>query len=185
MPTKICTSCNVEKEESSFHLRKKNSLSRHAKCKLCTSKYQKDKIASLNGEELVAYRAKDRAKQQSRRANRATAILVDSKSSDRKRGFSFDLTRPFVEQMISCPCSYCGADDIEMTLDRIDNSKGHLMDNVVSSCVRCNMVRRDMPHRAWLTVAKGMREAREANLFGEWTGSIHKKLASRKGIEPL
>jgi hypothetical protein len=57
-----------------------------------------------------------------------------------------------------------------MTLDRIDNDKGHTEDNVVPACIRCNYTRRSMPYEAWLVVAKGMREARERGLFGEWTG---------------
>jgi len=59
-----------------------------------------------------------------------------------------------------------------MTLDRIDNDKGHTQDNVVPACIRCNYARRSMPYEAWLVVAKGMREAREQGLFGDWTGRV-------------
>jgi hypothetical protein len=62
-----------------------------------------------------------------------------------------------------------------MTLDRKDNSIGHLLDNVVPCCIRCNYIRRDMPFEAWLIVATGIRKAKELGLFGTWTCSIHKR----------
>jgi len=60
-----------------------------------------------------------------------------------------------------------------MTLDRIDDAKGHTADNVVPACIRCNYARRDMPYKAWLVVAKAMRKARALGLFGNWTGAVH------------
>jgi hypothetical protein len=57
-----------------------------------------------------------------------------------------------------------------MTLDRIDNKRGHSRANVVPACIRCNYARRDMPYAAWLCLAPGLRVALEQGLFGEWTG---------------
>jgi hypothetical protein len=97
-------------------------------------------------------------------------IWEDTRRDDRKKGRENDLTKEFIAAEIAKGCSYCGESKIRMTLDRIDNSKGHTQNNVVPACIRCNYTRRAMPHQAWLVVAKGMREAREANLFGDWTG---------------
>ena len=101
-------------------------------------------------------------------------ICAESRSSDRKRGLSNDMTRVFIRDLIQHGCCYCGETQIRMTLDRIDNALGHTTANVVPACVRCNYARRDMPYDAWLIVAKGMRTAREAGLFGTWTGGPHK-----------
>jgi len=57
-----------------------------------------------------------------------------------------------------------------MTLDRIDNLKGHSFDNVVPACIRCNYARRNMSYEAWLCLTEGMRRARELDLFKGWTG---------------
>jgi len=65
-----------------------------------------------------------------------------------------------------------------MTLDRINNSKGHLMNNVVPACRRCNTTRGDMPYKAWLFLVDGMRKARLANAFGNWNG-INNKLRKK------
>jgi len=113
-----------------------------------------------------------------RKADRAACIgverfiLKDSRKSDRKYGRENNLTKEFIADEISKGCSYCGDSEIRMTLDRIDNDQGHTQDNVVSACIRCNYTRKDMPYKAWLVVARGMREAREVGLFSGWTGRV-------------
>jgi hypothetical protein len=96
--------------------------------------------------------------------------LSDSRKADRKRSWTSDLTLELVEQLLTLPCSYCGDSKGRMTLDRVDNSIGHLASNLVPACLRCNYVRRDMPYQAWLIVARGMKEANEKGLFGSWWG---------------
>jgi hypothetical protein len=59
-----------------------------------------------------------------------------------------------------------------MTVDRIDNNKGHLLTNVVPACLRCNLARGDMPYEAWLCLVPGLKEAREKGLFGAWIGKV-------------
>lgn len=103
-------------------------------------------------------------------------ILVDSRSSDKKKGLTGnDLDEPFVIDTISHGCEYCGDSTGRMTLDRIDNSKAHTKDNVKPSCLRCNYARSDMPFSAWLELVPGMRSAREKGLFGDWDGHRGKK----------
>ena len=56
-------------------------------------------------------------------------------------------------------CSYClrplladyaARDPGQWTLDRVDNRLGHNGDNVVLSCLGCNLQRRSKPHRGFL-----------------------------------
>lgn len=86
------------------------------------------------------------------------------------RGHACDLTKQEIEQLIVRGCDYCGEKSLRMTLDRIDNSKGHTRENVVPACIRCNYARRNMPYEAWLCLVGGMRQAREKGLFKDWTG---------------
>jgi hypothetical protein len=97
-------------------------------------------------------------------------IYEDSRRSDKKKGFQNDLTLEFIKREISKGCSYCGEVDLRMSLDRIDNSIGHLQSNVQPACIRCNYARRSMPYAAWVCLIHGLREAREKGLFGNWTG---------------
>ena len=101
---------------------------------------------------------------------RSKMIVRDSRGTDRKRGLDNDLDTEFVDWLVADGCSYCGDTSIKMTVDRLDNTKGHLKTNVVAACIRCNYVRRDMPLAAWKRVAEAMRVARTLNLFGDWVG---------------
>lgn len=67
-----------------------------------------------------------------------------------------------------------------MTLDRKDNTIGHVQSNVVPACYRCNLTRGDMPYEAWVYLIDGMRLAREAGAFGNWKS----KLVRQTGLEP-
>lgn len=116
-----------------------------------------------------------------RRRNPACAVLEDSRRSDRKQGRENDLDQPFIESFLAQPCTYCGETRLRMTLDRVDNSLGHLKSNVLPACERCNYVRRDMPFEAWCLIAQAMRRSREQGLFGDWVGSIH----TREPLKPL
>lgn len=102
-------------------------------------------------------------------------ILEDSKNSDKKRGHRNDLDKAFICELIKNGCSYCGEIKLRMTLDRVDNAKGHTKKNVVPACVRCNYTRGNMPHEAWLCLIDGMKRARLDGLFGDWTGRLNRK----------
>lgn len=109
-----------------------------------------------------------------RREQPAVAIFRDSKKSDKKKGRENNLDIPFIEAIIQEPCSYCGETSLRMTLDRKDNCLGHIKSNVVGACLRCNYARGDMPYKAWLFLIPGLRLAKEAGAFDEWTGGTHK-----------
>jgi len=176
---KQCRNCHQQKPESEFYAyRSKASGVVNIKpdCKKClvVLQYAREK---LNPERLAARRRViyNRASEQRRTGvNTAHWIYIDAKSSDRKRGFDNDLTRVFIEQTVENGCCYCGATTLRMTLDRIDNSTGHLRSNVVPACIRCNYMRRDMPYEAWLVITPAVRRAHERGLFGDWTGRIIK-----------
>lgn len=125
---------------------------------------------------LVRKQAERRAAKEhaERRAGVRSEVWIwrDSRRSDRKHGRLNNLTKQFIADLISSGCIYCGETKLRMTLDRVDNNLGHLQDNVVPCCIRCNYIRRDMPHEAWLFLRAGLREARERAAFGNWTGRI-------------
>ena len=123
-----------------------------------------------------AIRDRDSARQSASRKIKANVdrwICVQSRSSDRKRGMVNDMTRPFIKDLIKDGCLYCGDTTIRMTLDRIDNSNGHIKTNVVPACLRCNLLRRDMPYAAWLILVPKVRQAREQGAFGAWIPGPH------------
>ena len=150
---KRCSSCTALKPLSEFQRCKQNKDGYRGRCKNC--------IAVVDGE----------ARKQSRKdpAFRAKWICEDSKR-DKKKGRQNDLSVDFVEGLIASGCAYCGDTHLQMTLDRIDNALGHLRTNVVPSCIRCNLLRSDMPYEAWYFLLPAVRAARERGLFGDWIG---------------
>lgn len=175
MPTdKLCKTCNTRKPIEEFGL---NSPARNGKryrrchCRPCHTKIRKGYATSPEATRRAEQKRLSKATAE-RAANERTEhyIRLDTRASDRKKGRKNDLTKEFIAEQIAKGCTYCGESQIRMTLDRIDNDRGHTMDNVVSACVRCNHVRGDMPYEAWVVVARAMRRVRKQGLFGDWRG---------------
>lgn len=132
---------------------------------------------SLAAMETTRQNEKDR-RAQIERSQRASGsnlsgwILEDSRKADRRKGLENDLDREFIEHLLEIhpDCSYCGERTIRRTLDRVDNTKGHLKTNVRVACIRCNLLRHDMPFEAWMSLVPHIRTTREQGLFGTWIG---------------
>jgi len=75
----------------------------------------------------------------------------------KQRGLSFDLTKEDFSFLTKMNCFYCGAKPGQVArkkrcngtyiyngIDRMDNSKGYTIDNVVPCCKACNWMKLDM-----------------------------------------
>jgi len=176
-PTKRCTKCGQEKPlEEMDTVRKGGRTYYRSRCRTCNTA----RIRQWDGENPEGVEARyDRKAAYACKIRRDPAlwhkaIYADCRASDRRRGMDNDLTPEHIRSLIDQGCSYCGEAKLRMTLDRIDNERGHTQDNVVPACIRCNYIRRNMPYEAWLVIAKGIRKAREHGLFGEWVGRAKK-----------
>ncbi len=100
----------------------------------------------------------------------AIFIVHDSRRNDKKRGRNNDLTLEAVRSLFTetPECSYCHSDDIKLTLDRVNNSQGHTLNNVVVACMRCNLLRGNMPYKAWISIVPAIVATLEKGLFGSW-----------------
>lgn len=104
------------------------------------------------------------------RQNRDRVILNNCRKGDRTLGLETTLTRAEIRSLISKPCEYCGDKNDRMGVDRVDNAIGHQLDNCVPCCIRCNMLKRDMPTEAWRVLAPAVRKVFRSGLFGNWVG---------------
>ena len=75
------------------------------------------------------------------------------------------LTFEEYERLISDPCHYCDADISKARgsgLDRLDNSKGYEVGNVVPCCKACNTGRNaNFTHDEWMVAVKAVLEFRK------------------------
>lgn len=85
----------------------------------------------------------------------ASNIRARYRCDAEKRGYTFELTKDDVYQLIYKPCFYCNKDksnrqkvgntkkfSVKYTgIDRIDNSKGYTKDNTVPCCKPCNTIK--------------------------------------------
>jgi len=73
---------------------------------------------------------------------KASKMISSYKCRDKKLGVNTcDITIEWmIDNILTQKCVYCG-DDKRIGCDRIDNNKGHTMDNVVPCCVECNAAR--------------------------------------------
>jgi hypothetical protein len=158
---KDCTKCKETKAVEDYQWTTKRGVRyRRSDCKTCH-----------NLQRAAGGYAKRSAKLKEERASGARReyfIHIDSKGSDKKNGREYGLSEDMIRGLLSKECSHCGEEEGQMTLDRIDNDIGHVPENVVTSCYRCNMVRGSMPIEAWELFKPVMRAAREKGLFGSW-----------------
>ncbi len=161
-----CNTCRQPKPEHEFA---RNGKWLKKICKTCRNEQHKA-YHQANKEHLNEYARSKRQEPE----HVPRHILVDSRRSDKKRGFDNDLTLEFVRVATSGPCSYCGEATLRMTLDRIDNDLGHLQGNVRAACIRCNYMRGSMPYDAWLCLVPSVIIAREQGLFRSWSGRARK-----------
>lgn len=76
-----------------------------------------------------------------KRRDKISKMLSAYRLRDKKQGRIFGLTWEYFEQnILSKSCVYCGSTE-NVGCDRIDNKKGHTIDNVVPACYVCNTVR--------------------------------------------
>ena len=82
------------------------------------------------------------------------------KLSDKKKGFNFDLTLEFMRDEVRKECVYCGCDE-RVGLDRVDNSLGHVIGNVVPCCYECNCARmNNFTHAEMFIIGTAIKEVR-------------------------
>lgn len=173
MNSRTCTYCEEAKSVESFYTKTsagKKYLS--SVCKQCDIKRVAERKKEIIKDPYERAKINLQARNcyaRGRRIDRATNIVRDSRKSDRKKKRQHDLTIGFVRELIRDGCLYCGANEgVLMTVDRIDNTIGHLQTNIVPACFECNLTRGTMPYAAWQLLAVGMRKARELGLLNGW-----------------
>ena len=149
-PTKACTKCGIEKEYTEEFFSKREHGKLRADCRTCYNKYYRDN----NHRYLKA------------------SMVYDAKERAKKKNMDFNLVKKDIHFPEVCPVFNIklehGRKDWKNspTIDRIDNTKGYLIDNcIVVSCL-ANTIKNSATPKQILKV-----------------GNFYKKLYKEKGIK--
>ena len=107
---KKCCTCKILKLPSEFSSDPSKKDCKQSKCKECKSEYDKGPTQRYS---LYRHGAK-------------------------RRKIEFELTKEQFVEFWGKDCTYCGDQVDGIGLDRVDNSKGYTVDNVVPCCGECN-----------------------------------------------
>lgn len=69
------------------------------------------------------------------------------------KGLSFELSEEQFSNIINMNCVYCNS-PAPNGVDRKDNAKGYTLDNAQPCCTLCNLIKRNMPEKDFLTHIK-------------------------------
>ena len=149
-PIKACTKCGIEKEYTEEFFSKREHGKLRADCRTCYNKYYRDN----NHRYLKA------------------SMVYDAKERAKKKNMDFNLVKKDIHFPEVCPVFNIklehGRKDWKNspTIDRIDNTKGYLIDNcIVVSCL-ANTIKNSATPKQILKV-----------------GNFYKKLYKEKGIK--
>lgn len=73
--------------------------------------------------------------------------LVQLKASAKARNIAVDLNVDYYRQLLELGCMYCGESLVDKSgygLDRLDNTRGYVFDNVTPCCGLCNRAKGTM-----------------------------------------
>jgi hypothetical protein len=156
---KVCPKCETEKDvEGNFGYRpygnSKGDLYLRSYCLAC--------------ERVVCrrFRNSPRGKENRRFQVRHGSRYCCARRDAKYKGMSFTLTREEYLNFRDKPCHYCGGQlpETGLGLDRIDNSKGYTLENVLPCCRWCNTARSNIftTEEMKLLIGSAIRQVRES-----------------------
>jgi len=135
---KVCGNCKEPKQLDNFGNDKYQKDKHTSRCKECKKKYDYD--YNRNSANKIKKRSKNYATSSYGRYIRLRAQVKGRKL---ELGITSEQYLNLMEERI---CYYCNGplNSTGSGLDRIDSSKGYLIDNVVKCCKICNQMKNDL-----------------------------------------
>lgn len=177
---KTCKACHIEKPISNFGLINPKKY-RRSVCNSCMFKKQQSNVERYSIKKK--YQSKWGIENRKKPDKRASCLKKDITASDRKKNrVGENLPIAWIDEELAKPCSYCkqSLSKSDMTLDRIDNTLGHIQTNLLPACKQCNYFRRDMPYDAWVIIAENLPRIAEMKLLNGWVAGGRQMLPKIK-----
>lgn len=147
-----CTDCKCifPLDSHNFHKSKNRKFGFEYKCKECEKK--RAVIKNINRRGTQRFKKLTREQKEKKYAHnrayyktkigRAKALAHSYRKMDRIKNVESDITWEFImNNILDKECFYCKSEEDSLGCDRLDNSIGHTMDNVVPCCRICNTTR--------------------------------------------
>jgi hypothetical protein len=84
---------------------------------------------------------------------------INYRAQAKARGLSFKLTRKRFDALVLDSCFYCGLPPNPINgIDRVDNTRGYSINNVVTACKQCNWAKVDLTQRDFISWVKRVAE---------------------------
>lgn len=134
---------------------------KYLRCGSCLYKYRKEMGIKPDKEYMAEYRKSHRKiSLDYGRRYRQTAInsYKTYKYNANTRGLVFPITLEEFSRLRDKPCFYCGDSGVPNGLDRVDNSLGYLIENVVPCCSQCNVMKLDYDLESFLEKCRKIAE---------------------------
>lgn len=137
--TKFCANCKEKERERgklkyAKNIEKERERSRQKTAR--NTEYRREKARQKYAENIEKER---------QRAATHKRTIADIKRSALRRNLRYDLTDEYAANITNEPCFYCGEDTTisrRNGIDRLDNSVGYVVENCVSCCNICNMMKK-------------------------------------------
>jgi hypothetical protein len=148
MKFKKCSKCSLEKDVLKFAKDKNRTDGRYPYCKECIKKISRDRY--LKNKESILKRNKkwkednneyyleQQRKYHKRWSQTIKGKFVQYKSAAKQRNYMFEISIKEFSMFWQNPCYYCDSPIETIGIDRINNDKGYIIENIVSCCRICN-----------------------------------------------
>ncbi len=144
---KRCTKCNYVKTNDNFHTRSGRANEYQSWCKECCKEYNRSSRAKeLRNDNPERRRQIQNA---SRKRNPETYIVKECRRRAKDKNLDFELTKKDIIIPKFCPVLGIELDnshenkDFHPSIDRIDNTKGYTVGNIIIVSYRVNRIKND------------------------------------------
>ena len=159
---RVCTRCGEYKLRDSFYRKKTLKSGMCSCCIECVIKFRKSPEISkiISGYHRKRLLEKGEWIRKARRlwTNTPRGRLKSYKDNAKKGGHVWALSDEEFLSFWEKPCHYCGGGIKTIGLDRVENSKGYILENVVPCCSVCNRMKSDCVISTFLSHIKAIYE---------------------------
>lgn len=164
---KTCSKCKIPKDEEEFYKNKKTKDGLKCWCKSCCNEDSKKREPFYNAtrRKYTADHPEEAKARKKKYYNENTKKVLDCnrlwrqtfngkllsyKREAKKRGIEWLLSDEEFKDFWGKDCYYCGSKILGVGIDRVDNSKGYIIDNTVPCCCQCNIIKMDYTYEEFI-----------------------------------